>query len=197
MLKNIKSNINGFGFTYPELLLVVLIILTVFFFTFPLYKRFNAEAELKNTAQVIRDQLRIAHNKAINGVQSENSLITHWVFHVHRSANEYEYESAACPVIEDPSATGYLQRYNFNSCPNRSDYILFDFPKRLAISHQYDLQPEVDLFFESISGYMKVYDQSGNYLGDTIDINISSDEYPDISVLFHVNGKGNISEEKI
>jgi prepilin-type N-terminal cleavage/methylation domain-containing protein len=184
------------GFSYPEVLIVVVIIAITFLITFPMYKRFNALTELKNTAQAVRDQLRIAHNKSLNGVIPSNNMISHWVFHVHKNDFEYEYESAACPVIEDPSATGYSNRYTFNSCPERSDYALYDFPLRFNISHQYSNETEANLFFESISGNMKVYNSNGVYLGDTIDIRIASDEYPDIYLIFHVNSAGGVSEEK-
>lgn len=188
---------NGAGFTYPEMLVVITIVALVFFFTIPLYKRFNALNELKTTSQAIRDQLRAAQNKSSSGVAAANGQPAHWIVHLHRNSDEFEYEKAACPVVMDPAATGYSDRYNFNSCPNRSDYELFDFPSRFSITHQYTDQNEVNIFFSSINGTVKVYDATGGYLGNTVDIRISSDDYPDIYVILHVNASGNISEERM
>jgi prepilin-type N-terminal cleavage/methylation domain-containing protein len=185
------------GFTYPELLVVVMIFVLIFLAAVPLYKRFNTLQELKNTSQAIRDQLRVAQNKATNGVTGSNGLVSHWIVHLHHTSFEYEYETGACPVVTDSTAGGYSNRYNFNSCPNRSDYVLYDFPQRFSISHQYPSESEVNIFFSSINGSVTIYSGSGAYLGNEVDIKISSDEYTDMYVILRVNGSGNISEERM
>ncbi len=185
------------GFTYPEMLVVVIIFILIFLTVYPMYKRYNAITELRNTSQAIRDQLRIAQNKASSGVTASNGLVSHWVVHLHRDGLEYEYETGACPVVTDTAAAGYSSRYSFMTCPDRDDYVLYDFPERFSISHQYATENEVNIFFSAINGSVKIYSQNGTLLGDTVDIHINSDEYEDMYVVLRVNGSGNIFEERL
>lgn len=182
------------GYTYPEILIVIVIIAIVFFITIPLYKQFTALNQLKTTSQALRDQIRTAQNKATTGVSSDAGTPAHWVIQIGATANQYSV--GACPVVTDTTVAGYADRYNFNSCPGRSAYAQFAFPDTFSISHQYDGYSQVNIFFSSITGNVTVYDMNGNYLGDTIDIKVSSDEYTDNYVLLHVNESGNISEER-
>jgi type II secretory pathway pseudopilin PulG len=183
------------GFSYPELLIVVIILALVAFYTVPLYKQFNALQEIKSTSSILRDQIRISHSKSLNGIVPSNGMLSNWVTHVHHNGYEYEYETAACPIMTNPGVTGYSNRYTFNNCQNRSDYKLYAVPLRLAISHQYTSESEANLFFASITGELTVYDQSGNVLGNVIDIKISSTEYPSMYTILHVNSKGEVSQE--
>jgi type II secretory pathway pseudopilin PulG len=183
------------GFTYPELLIVVIIIAFIAIFTWPIYKRFNALQEIRVTANGIRDQIRTSQNKSVSGIKSSNGYISNWVTHVHHNGFEFEYETAACPVITNSGTSGYVNRYTFNSCPNRSDYQLYTIPGRLSISHQYSDEPEANLFFASITGSLTIYNQYGTVLGNAIDIKISSTEYPDMYIILHVNSRGDVTQE--
>ena len=184
------------GFTYPEMLVVVVIIAVIFLVTVPLYKQFNTLNELKNVSQKIRDELRSAQNRASSGVTASNDEPSHWVVTIHRDNNLYEYETGACPVVTDTSVTGYADRYIFESCPNKSHYRVHAVPQYFSISHQYSGSDEANIFFSSIHGSVTVYDSSGVLLGDTIDIRIESTEYPDMYTVLRVNQSGTISEER-
>jgi len=190
------QKIHSRGFTYPEMLVVVVIIALVFFAAIPLYKQFNTLNELKNTAQKIRDDLRLAQNKASSGVTATNGTSSHWVVQLRQNGSSLEYASGACPVLTDTSVTGYSGRYNFNACPNRSNHKFNQFPDRFSVSHQYAGNDEVNIFFSSINGSVTVYDSNGILLGNAIDVRIDSNEYPAMYIVLRVNQTGSISEER-
>jgi Tfp pilus assembly major pilin PilA len=188
--------INEAGYTFPELLLVVVIIVFFVMITLPMYRRYSAVQELKNISQQVRDQVRSAQNKAINGIASSTGAPANWVLRIYASGGEEKYETGACPIIEDTAAVGYDLRYTFSSCPGRFEYKETVIPSTLSVSHQYAGETEANMFFASITGYLTVYDSIGNELGDEIYLRISSDDYPEMYVILHINNRGGISEEK-
>ncbi len=185
------------GFTFIELLIVLTIMALVFMTLLPFYRRYVAQTQLKNITVEMRSVLRSAHNKALNGVASTDGTMVHWVIHIHNNSFNYEYETGGCPVNVDAASANYDQRYQFLNC-GTADYVLEDFPSRFSVTHQYSSSyPEVNIFFANINGTVVVYDPNGNVIGNTIDIQISSDDYPNLYTIFHVNAQGGISEESV
>jgi prepilin-type N-terminal cleavage/methylation domain-containing protein len=188
---------NQHGFTFIELLIVITILSLIFITILPFYRRYVAQTELKNITIKMRSVLRSAQNKSLNGVASSDGTPVHWVVHIHNNSYHYEYEVGGCPVNIDPSSAGYDQRYQFMNCNNK-DYLLVDFPQRFSVTHQYSSSyPEVNIFFANINGDITIYSPDGSVIGNTIDIQITSDDYENLYTIFHVNAKGGISEESV
>ncbi|MDQ3098421.1 MAG: prepilin-type N-terminal cleavage/methylation domain-containing protein [bacterium] len=185
------------GFTFIELLIVVTILSLIFMSILPFYRRYVAQTELNKTTIMMRNVLRSAHNKSLNGVASSDGTTVHWVVHIHNNSTQYEYEVGGCPVNTDSGSGTYTERYQFMNCGNK-DYLLADFPQRFSVTHQYSASyPEVNIFYANINGDVTVYSSNGSILGTNIDIKISSDDYENLFTIFHVNAKGGISEETV
>jgi prepilin-type N-terminal cleavage/methylation domain-containing protein len=194
--------VNQRGFTLPELLIVVTIIMLVLLYEFPAYKTFSAKTELKNASTVIRDELRVAQNKALNGKVPSSGITSFWVFHIHtqQSGTSNHYETAGCNPLNNIFASAECSDVSI------SDFKQTVLPDKFHIypvaispepADKYDTIQETNLFFAPISGAVKVYDDTGTLLGTSINIKIQSDEYPDIYYLFTVNSNGTISEQTL
>jgi hypothetical protein len=90
--------------------------------------------------------------------------------------------------------------------PDTANYKEITMPARFSIypvavspepANKYDDVDEVNLFFSSISGSLKVYSEDGTYLGNSVSIKIESQEYPSVYYLFTINSNGTISEQTI
>jgi prepilin-type N-terminal cleavage/methylation domain-containing protein len=195
------------GFSLIELLIVITLMAIIFGISVPFYRRYVAQTELKNVSQDLYLKLVTAHNNAVNGVVPKSvvsgSQRYWWVIHIHQSGYTWEYETGACPLIADTAAPGYASQFGFTFCGTQ-DYTYHTFPSRFDITHEYvGSYNEANIYFEPITGKVSVYSIDGSQrLDDTIDltksainIKITSIDYPQLSITFHVNHQGTISQE--
>ncbi len=189
------------GFSLVELLISITVMAIIFGLTIPFYRKYVAQTELKNVSQDLYLKLVTAHNNAINGVIPKNvsggpAARYYWVVRVAQASSIWEYETGACPLSSDPS------QFSFTFC-GVQDFEHYSFPARFSLNNQYSgSASEVNIYFEPISGQVKIYDISGLRLDDpadtsnnSIDMTIQSTDYSGLYVKIHVNKQGTISQE--
>ncbi len=196
------------GFSLIELLIVITLMSIIFGVTVPFYRRYVAQTALRNVSQDLYLKLVTAHNNAINGVLPKTASAANqrywWVVTTVNASGLWQYETGACPLQSIPPATQtqYDNQFSFSWC-STEEYKLFKFPTSFVVSHQYSAtNSAVAIYFEPISGQVRVYDLAGARLdnpadmtSNVIDIVISSADYPSLQVRFHVNRQGTISQE--
>jgi prepilin-type N-terminal cleavage/methylation domain-containing protein len=193
---------NQRGFTFPELLVVVFIIMILMMYAFPSFRSFNAKSQLKNISIIVKNEIRDSQNKSQNGKVPSSGDTGYWIFHIHTLQTGWadHYEVAGC----NPTGFVFATTECFN--PDTANYKEITMPARFSIypvavspepANKYDDVDEVNLFFSSISGSLKVYSEDGTYLGNSVSIKIESQEYPSVYYLFTINSNGTISEQTI
>jgi prepilin-type N-terminal cleavage/methylation domain-containing protein len=177
------------GFTLIELIIVVSIIGVLTALTVPTIRNYNSHVDLKNTAQLIRDELRSLFNRAQNGGVSTSNMSSgdrsYWAMRIDNSANTY-YEIAPC------------DSFDFTTCTTDSDYRQVKLPDRFHISHNVSGKTRIILFFVPIQGSLLVYDSTPAIVSvSSVTLTISSDEYTAKDYTVTINSKGSITIAEI
>ncbi len=188
------------GFTLPEILVVILIIMISFVYALPAYKVFATRGDLKQIATIVKTEIRNSHNNAINGKVPTSGVTTNWVFHLHtiQTGTTNHFAVAGCSPVNHIFTSALCNvgvNANYKETSLLPKFKIYPVAISPEVADKYDTISEVNIFFSPISGVIKVYDQSGNLIGLTVNIKIQSDEYPNIYYLLTVNNNGTISEQ--
>jgi prepilin-type N-terminal cleavage/methylation domain-containing protein len=177
------------GFSIIELLVVISILAVITTVSLPAIRQYNSRVDLKNTSQLVRDDLRALQNKAINGeIAPENATSktrSYWALRIDNSADNY-YETAPCTT------------FDFAACTSSQEYKKIKLPDKFHLTHQITGKTKIVMFFSPIDGKMVAYDATPTLITNPIiTLQLSSDEYNNKDFVIKINSQGNLNMEEI